>query len=341
MFNFYKYVYRFENGDTDIHICKICNKEFKTYHQLGGHVTSHIKKECPICKKKFNLYGFKNHVETHNREINCLECCVLTLNKRFCSSSCSAKFYNKKRKKNTKYCLYCNKEISKNAEKYCNLTCKKHYEYNKFIEEWKKGKHNYSENGNMSLYIKRYVRKKFNNKCCVCGWNKIHPITENVPVQINHIDGDHKNNKEQNLELLCPNCHNLTENFGSLNPKGRNERRKRRLKKYSDDELKCIICGDEIFLYSNKKLCKNCYNKLIANEKKCLDCGCNIDLNAKRCVDCNGKTQRKVERPSYDQLKKELKETSYLAVGRKYKVSGTSIKKWIKQYENSINVSEV
>lgn len=25
------------------------------------------------------------------------------------------------------------------------------------------------------------------------------------------------NNKEENLQLLCPNCHSLTENFGSSN----------------------------------------------------------------------------------------------------------------------------
>lgn len=25
------------------------------------------------------------------------------------------------------------------------------------------------------------------------------------------------NNKEENLELLCPNCHSLTDNFGALN----------------------------------------------------------------------------------------------------------------------------
>ena len=32
-------------------------------------------------------------------------------------------------------------------------------------------------------------------------------------------------NKEDNLEVLCPNCHSLTETYGSLNKNGRKERR--------------------------------------------------------------------------------------------------------------------
>ena len=32
-------------------------------------------------------------------------------------------------------------------------------------------------------------------------------------------DGDATNNSEDNLQLLCPNCHSLTENYGRLNAK--------------------------------------------------------------------------------------------------------------------------
>ena len=40
--------------------------------------------------------------------------------------------------------------------------------------------------------------------------------------EIHHIDGNHYNNEESNLQLLCPNCHSLTPTFGALNKK-RNE----------------------------------------------------------------------------------------------------------------------
>ena len=42
-----------------------------------------------------------------------------------------------------------------------------------------------------------------------------------VPLQIHHIDGNCLNNKEENLQLLCPNCHSLTETFGNLNKKSK------------------------------------------------------------------------------------------------------------------------
>jgi transposase-like protein len=38
---------------------------------------------------------------------------------------------------------------------------------------------------------------------------------------------------------------------------------------------------------------------------------------------------RKVERPSYEQLLREIEESSYVAVGRRYGVSDNAIRKWI------------
>lgn len=43
--------------------------------------------------------------------------------------------------------------------------------------------------------------------------------------------------------------------------------------------------------------------------------------------------QRKVKRPEYIQLKKEINELGYLGTGRKYGVSDNAIRKWIKFYE--------
>ena len=36
-------------------------------------------------------------------------------------------------------------------------------------------------------------------------------------LQIHHIDGDATNNREENLQVLCPNHHAMTEHFGSRN----------------------------------------------------------------------------------------------------------------------------
>ena len=68
--------------------------------------------------------------------------------------------------------------------------------------------------------------EKYNNKCARCGWGEINLWTGNVPLEVHHVDGDYKNNEESNLELLCPNCHSLTETYKSLNTNGRDGRKK-------------------------------------------------------------------------------------------------------------------
>ena len=36
---------------------------------------------------------------------------------------------------------------------------------------------------------------------------------EEIPLQLNHKDGEKNNNSLRNLELLCPNCHAMTEHW--------------------------------------------------------------------------------------------------------------------------------
>ena len=45
--------------------------------------------------------------------------------------------------------------------------------------------------------------------------------------------------------------------------------------------------------------------------------------------------QRKVERPSHEQLLEDLRSTSFLAVGRKYGVSDNAVRKWLRWYEQA------
>lgn len=55
-------------------------------------------------------------------------------------------------------------------------------------------------------------------KCEMCGW---HEISEDgrVPVELDHINGDHHDNRLENLRILCPNCHSL-----QLTHRGRNKK---------------------------------------------------------------------------------------------------------------------
>ena len=72
-------------------------------------------------------------------------------------------------------------------------------------------------------FARRAMIRLFGAKCQRCGWSEAHSITGNIPVQLHHIDGNDKNSRRDNVDLLCPNCHSLTPNFMGLNWSARRE----------------------------------------------------------------------------------------------------------------------
>jgi predicted HNH restriction endonuclease len=80
-------------------------------------------------------------------------------------------------------------------------------------------------------WIKKYLIQIRGEKCEFCGWNERNKYTNRVPVEIEHVDGKYKNNRIENLKLICPNCHSLTPTYRGLNRgKGRSLRRRRYIK---------------------------------------------------------------------------------------------------------------
>ncbi len=74
----------------------------------------------------------------------------------------------------------------------------------------------------ISGHLRRYLFEKYGDKCSMCGWCEKNSITGRVPLEIDHINGNSENNSEENLRLICPNCHSLTLYFRNLNKgKGR------------------------------------------------------------------------------------------------------------------------
>ena len=126
-----------------------------------------------------------------------------------------------------KKCINCNTIIS-NRNKFCSIQCQKEYEYKNYIDKWKQGKvDGLRGKYQISMYIRTYIMKKYDNKCTKCGWSQINPYTNNIPLEIEHVDGNYLNNTEENLILLCPNCHSLTSTYKGANLNhGRRERSK-------------------------------------------------------------------------------------------------------------------
>lgn len=111
-------------------------------------------------------------------------------------------------------CLNCFKPTNHLKRKCCSYKCAWENKYNIFIVLWLEDKIPFeilsNVNGSPVNFIRKYLIKKYENKCAKCGWNTPHPADGIPPLEIDHIDGNWHNNKEVNLILLCPNCHSLT-----------------------------------------------------------------------------------------------------------------------------------
>lgn len=116
-------------------------------------------------------------------------------------------------------CRECGKAPRCRFYTYCSNKCQFDYQYRRYIESWRDGRI-IVRTKNVSGYLKRYLREKYKDRCALCLWSERNVITDKVPLEVDHIDGDADNNEESNLHLLCPNCHSLTAHFRNLN-KGR------------------------------------------------------------------------------------------------------------------------
>ncbi len=123
-------------------------------------------------------------------------------------------------------CLECGKEPACASYKYCSNACQFKFQHRKYIEDWKAGKQKGLQRlGVVSIHVKRYLREKYDNKCCICGWAQINPKTKIIPLVADHIDGNWRNNIESNLRLICPNCDSLSPTYAALNKgNGRKDR---------------------------------------------------------------------------------------------------------------------
>lgn len=63
-----------------------------------------------------------------------------------------------------------------------------------------------------SELLKRLIKEGLKEKKCECCG-----LTEwqgkEIPLELHHINGNHNDNRIENLQLLCPNCHAQTDNF--------------------------------------------------------------------------------------------------------------------------------
>lgn len=170
-------------------------------------------------------------------DITCLYCKTIFKVKKYrkdtakyCSRSCGGFFA---RENGSRNCLICKKSFHfiscrANVAKYCSNNCR-------YIAHTGKGLTEYTcHHCNLKFKDSKSCKRKYCSRACVnksnkkiwnpafstirkamlscgmikscnrCGFN------ENINILgVHHIDRDRKNNKLDNLEVLCPNCHSI------------------------------------------------------------------------------------------------------------------------------------
>ena len=119
---------------------------------------------------------------------------------------------------------------------------------------------------------------------------------------LDHINGVRDDNRLTNLRIVCPNCAaTLPTHCG------------RGLRK-PPVELTCAGCGTTfIRRHSKQRYCSR-------------DCG----------QRASAAKARRVSRPPFDRLMREIETTNFSAVASKYGVTDNAIRKWVRAYEREV-----
>lgn len=103
---------------------------------------------------------------------------------------------------------------------------------------WNKGNYDYSRfTENRLIKNGKTIRLPLialrGNRCEKCGNTEW--LGEKIPLEVHHINGIHIDNRLDNLQLLCPNCHSMTESWKGKNLKKESENY------LTDDELVSVL----------------------------------------------------------------------------------------------------
>lgn len=182
---------------------------------------------------------------------------------------------------------------------------------------WSKGKQlkDWSEYSRVENF-KHHLIAKRGHKCERC--NLAEWQNQKIPLEIEHINGDRTDNNENNLSILCCNCHALTPTW-----RGRKNKLPKPEKKNEDIiQKECLYCLSKFS--GNKKfcslICSNKYNGLKRIESDCYT---------------------KIKWPSIDVLNNMIDQNGYLKTSKLLGVSDNAIRKHIKNRNKYLKTNNI
>lgn len=155
---------------------------------------------------------------------------------------------------------------------------------------------------------KRLIEEKLlKNECYICGLTKWlgNPIT----LHMDHINGNNKDNRLENLRILCPNCHSQTDTY----------------------------CG--------KNIKKHSHLPKIIIEKFCIDCNVKVSKKSKRCKKCEAlrrqKEEFKIEWPSDEEIFKMYLEKGVSKTAKIIGCSHSGVQKRLEKIKRKMGSPEL
>lgn len=133
------------------------------------------------------------------------------------------------------------------------------------------------------------------NECGLMEWNG-----EPIDLEVDHINEIPYDNRFENLQFLCSNCH--TFKTRTKKKKLRQEQKAKMATERKQKEKKCWVCNG---------------------------CGKTTSKGNTRCLQCSGIDNRKIEWPPIDELRERLSCSNYSALARELGVSDNAIRKHI------------
>lgn len=134
---------------------------------------------------------------------------------------------------------------------------------------------------------------------------------EQIPLEVHHVNGINTDNRLENLQLLCPNCHAITDNYCGKNIKRENT----------------------LPVKHKVKICKYCGKEFIGRGDYCSSkCVQNSKLDTLKEARLKANPDANLEYPTKEWLEEAIKIKSFCDIAREYGVTDNAVRRWCKKY---------